>query len=89
MSNLALTYGNLGRTKDAAGLQEMASETRQRNLGDEHPATLMNMNNLASTYCSQGRMVEAAALQEKVLVKRWEILGDDHPSTITIRTTSR
>jgi hypothetical protein len=48
MNNLASTYRDLGRTKDAAALQEKVLEARGRILGDEHPDTLRSMNNLAS-----------------------------------------
>jgi tetratricopeptide (TPR) repeat protein len=83
MDNLALTYGDQGRTAEAAALHEEVLEKSRRILGDDHPATLTTMNNLASTYWAQGRTAEAAALHEEVLEKSRRILGDDHPSTLT------
>ena len=50
MNNLAVTYGALGRTKDAVALQEKVLEARERILGGEHPHMLRSMNNLAVTY---------------------------------------
>ncbi|KAF1807874.1 hypothetical protein P152DRAFT_383950, partial [Eremomyces bilateralis CBS 781.70] len=50
MANLASTYRNQGRWKEAEEL-----ETSSRVLGAEHPDTLTSMANLASTYRKQGR----------------------------------
>ena len=83
MNNLALTYGDQGRTGEAAMMQEEVLQKRRRILGDDHPSTLTSMSNLALTYRDQGRTGEAAVLQEEVLQKRRRILGDDHPSTLT------
>jgi hypothetical protein len=55
INNLASTYSNQGRWKEAEELQVQVMETRKRVLGDEHPSTLTSMNNLALTYESQGR----------------------------------
>ena len=79
MNNLALSYGSLGRTKEAAELQEKVLEARRRILGEEHPDTLTTMNDLALSYHSLGRTKEAAELQEKVLEARRRILGEEHP----------
>ena len=38
MSNLATTYGALGRHADALGLEEKALEFRRRVLPEDHPA---------------------------------------------------
>jgi hypothetical protein len=37
MGNLALTYSNQGRWKEAEELEVQVIETRKRVLGDEHP----------------------------------------------------
>jgi putative hemolysin len=50
MANLASTYWNQGRWKEAEELQAKATETCKRVLGEEHPSTLTSMANLASTY---------------------------------------
>jgi hypothetical protein len=47
MGNLASTYKNQGRWKEAEELNVQMMETRKRVLGQEHPDTLVNMNNLA------------------------------------------
>jgi hypothetical protein len=49
MANLASTYSNQGRWKEAEELEVQVMETRKRVLGEEHPSTLTSMNNLAFT----------------------------------------
>jgi hypothetical protein len=55
MNNLALTYENQGRWKEAEELGMHVIETKKRVLGIEHPDTLASMSNLALTYSDQGR----------------------------------
>jgi hypothetical protein len=55
MANLALTYKNQGRWKEAEELQAKELNICSRVLGAEHPDTLTSMNNLASTYSNQRR----------------------------------
>jgi len=50
MANLALTYSNQGRWKEAEELEVQVIETRKRVLGEEHPDTLTSMANLAFTF---------------------------------------
>jgi hypothetical protein len=49
MANLASTYINQGRWKEAEELEVQVMETSSRVLGDEHPNTLTSMANLAFT----------------------------------------
>ena len=67
MSNLASTYWNQGRWKEAEELEVQVMETRKRLLGAEHPSTLTSMSNLALTYWNQGRWNEAEELQVQVM----------------------
>jgi hypothetical protein len=46
MANLASTYWNQGRWKDAEVLEVVVMEMSKRVLGEEHPDTLMRMANL-------------------------------------------
>jgi hypothetical protein len=55
MANLALTYNDQGRWKEAEELGVQAMETRKRVLSKEHPDTLLSMYNLTSTYSNQGQ----------------------------------
>jgi hypothetical protein len=50
MSNLASTYRNQGRWKEAESLGVQVMERRKRVLGLEHPSTLTSMANLAFTW---------------------------------------
>ena len=54
MANLALTYRNQRRWKEAEELEVQVMETRKRVLGEEHPSTLTSMGNLASTFGIKG-----------------------------------
>ena len=62
MANLASTYRNQGRWKEAEELEMQVTETFKRVLGEEHPDTLTSVANLASTYRDQGRWKEAEEL---------------------------
>ncbi|MBE3045027.1 tetratricopeptide repeat protein, partial [Candidatus Bathyarchaeota archaeon] len=55
MGNLALTYWNQGRWKEAEELQFQVIERRKTKLGADHPDTLRSMANMAATYKNQGR----------------------------------
>jgi hypothetical protein len=50
MGNLALTYWNQGRWKEAEELQVQVMQMSKRMLTDKHPDTLTSMANLAATY---------------------------------------
>jgi hypothetical protein len=54
INNLASTFWNQGRWKEAEELDVQVMETRKRVLGLEHLDTLTSMANLASTYRNQG-----------------------------------
>ncbi|KAK0459053.1 hypothetical protein IW261DRAFT_1540773 [Armillaria novae-zelandiae] len=82
MANLASTYQNQGRWKEAEELQLQVLELRKKKeaeelelqvlelrntvLGEEHPDTLKAMANLAFMYQNQGRWKEAEELQLQV-----------------------
>jgi tetratricopeptide (TPR) repeat protein len=82
MNNLANTYANQGRFKEAEQLDVQVLEARKRVLGEDHPETLMSMNNLANTYWNQGRFKEAEQLGVQVVEARNRVLGKDHPDTL-------
>ena len=50
MGNLASTYADQGRWKEAEELGVQGLEARKRVLGEEHSDTLTSIANLASTY---------------------------------------
>ncbi|KAI1554711.1 kinesin light chain, partial [Pyrenophora tritici-repentis] len=49
MANLASTYRNQGRWKEAEQLEVQVMQARKRVLGDEHPDKMTSMHNLAFT----------------------------------------
>ena len=53
MENLAATYRDQRRWKEAEELGLHVKDARLRVLGVDHPDTLSAMGSLASTYCSQ------------------------------------
>ena len=67
MANLAATYRNQGRWKEAEELEVKVMEARTRVLGDEHPDTLTAMANLGSTYLDQGQLEEIESPDSPVL----------------------
>ncbi|KAF2725921.1 hypothetical protein K431DRAFT_214502 [Polychaeton citri CBS 116435] len=83
MNNLASTYRNQGRWKEAEQLDAKVVETRSAVLGAEHPDTLTSMNNLASTYYDQNRWTESEELQLQVVDGCKKSLGPQHPYTLS------
>jgi len=75
MTNLAWTYFNRDRWKEAEELEVQVIEMRKRVLGVEHPDILLSIANLASTYSNQGRWKEAEELFIEVIVMRRECLA--------------
>jgi len=55
MANLASTYRNQGRWKEAEELDVQVVEMSSRVLGAEHPGTLISMANLGVTFWNQNR----------------------------------
>ncbi|KAK1837700.1 Kinesin light chain 5 [Colletotrichum chrysophilum] len=83
MDNLASTFWNQGRWKEAEELGVRVMETRKRVLGEEHRDTITSMANLALTFCDRGRWKEAEELGVRVVEMRKRLLGEEHPSTLT------
>ncbi|KAJ7751736.1 hypothetical protein B0H14DRAFT_3166747 [Mycena olivaceomarginata] len=82
MSNLALTYRDLGEFKKAQELQIVVLEKQKEFLGDNHPGVLLTMNNLALTYRDLGEFKKAQELQIVVLEKQNKFLGNNHPQAM-------
>ncbi|KAL8875161.1 MAG: hypothetical protein Q9198_006438 [Flavoplaca austrocitrina] len=83
MANLASTYWNQGRWKEAEELQVQVIETSKRVLGEQYPFTLTSIANLALTYWNQGRWKEAEELQVQVMETRKRVLGEEHPDALS------
>ncbi|RJE18902.1 Phosphorylase superfamily [Aspergillus sclerotialis] len=82
MANLASTYRNQGRWKEAEELDVQVMETRKKVLGAEHPSTLTSMANLAFTWKMQGRGAEALDLLQNCVELQMKVLCVDHPDTL-------
>ncbi|BCR88829.1 tetratricopeptide repeat protein [Aspergillus chevalieri] len=83
MYNLASTYRNQGRWKEAEELDMKVMETRKQVLGPEHPSTLNGMHNLAYTLKQLGKIPDALTLIKKCADLRNKVLGLDHPDAIS------
>ena len=82
MSNLALTFHDLGDLKGARDLQQQTLHVRRRVLGEEHPHTLISMGNLALTFRDLGDFEGAHDLQQQTLDSCRRVLGEEHPHTL-------
>ncbi|QRV92221.1 kinesin light chain [Ceratobasidium sp. AG-Ba] len=82
MNNLALTYQNQGKYREAAALQEQLVEIRKRVSGHDHRHTLTAMSNLAGTYYELGRYTDAQSLQLHILDTRKRVYGREDPDTL-------
>ena len=83
MANLASTYSNQGRWKEAEELEVGVLETTKRVLGEEHPSTLTSMANLAFTWKAQSQDAKAVNLIQECIRLRSRVLGVDHPNTLS------
>ncbi|ETN44018.1 uncharacterized protein HMPREF1541_10883 [Cyphellophora europaea CBS 101466] len=81
MNNLASTFGNQGRWREAEELFMQVMEISVRVLGKEHPDTLTCMNNLAHTLKHTRSLGEAMELLNSCLKLCIKILGATHPNT--------
>ncbi|KIJ93405.1 hypothetical protein K443DRAFT_12900 [Laccaria amethystina LaAM-08-1] len=63
MNNLAVTYSDQGKYKEAGKLKLKVLDLCKRVLGPQHPDTLTSMNSLAGTYSDQGQYEEAEELE--------------------------
>ena len=70
------------RYADALELARQTLEHAEKELGNNHPATLASLNNLAFLYKTQGRYGEAEPLYKHVLEALERALGQDHPNTL-------
>jgi tetratricopeptide (TPR) repeat protein len=81
---LSFAYDDQGvKRQEALGMQEKISETLDRILGPEHPASVSSKGILASKYAYVGRADLAVPLMKLVLNVRTEKLGPEHADTLT------
>jgi serine/threonine protein kinase/tetratricopeptide (TPR) repeat protein len=77
------TLRGLGSYATAVVVLEKARATRERELGGDHPDTLITLNGLASAYQDAGRLPEAVPIFEQIRDLRVAKLGADHPSALS------
>jgi hypothetical protein len=87
MANLASTYRNQGRWKEAEELQAKEFTMCTRALGPRHPDTLISMGNLACIWKGRGRHGDALTLMQTCFDLHQQVLGEGHPSTISTLST--
>jgi tetratricopeptide (TPR) repeat protein len=78
MSDLALSYNDLGRYGEALILHQQTLALQKAKLGHDDPDTLIGMNILALCYKALGRYAEARNLFEETLALRRAKFGPDH-----------
>jgi serine/threonine protein kinase/tetratricopeptide (TPR) repeat protein len=71
-------YQALGKLDEAKPHLERSLALRQKNLGPEHPSTLISKNNLATLYSAQGKFAQAEALLAEVCRAEAKLGADDH-----------
>ncbi|WNI14357.1 tetratricopeptide repeat protein [Actinacidiphila sp. ITFR-21] len=84
-SNLALSYGQAGRTTDAITLQEQLATDSRRLLGEDHLQNLAARSNLALSYWQAGRTTDAILIEEQVAADSERLLGEDHHQNLAAR----
>ena len=82
MANLALTFANQGRWKEAEDLQREAMQTSSRVLGEDHPCTLRSLIYLVTIYQNQGQWEMAEKVGIQVMETNKRVLGKEHPNTL-------
>ncbi len=78
-----MAYQAGGRLPEAIALFKQVRDARLKNLGADHPHTLIALNNLAEAYHAAGKLPEAIELHQQVRNVRVKKQGPDHPDTLT------
>jgi tetratricopeptide (TPR) repeat protein len=79
MSNLASTYGDLGRHEDALAMKESALEFRRRVLPPRHPDIAVSLYNISNSYEQAGNMPRAVECAREALSIWQAALPPSHP----------
>jgi hypothetical protein len=81
LNNLAVTYEDRGKLKEALSLHQQALSIRRTTLGEHHPETITSRKSLASLYQEQGKGEQAAALWREVLAIERQLPTPEHLET--------
>ena len=84
-SNIAVTYGTLGRLEEALQMQRDVYSGHVKLNGEGHLDSLGAANNYASSLLSLQRFEEAKALFRKTMPVARRALGEDNKLTLTLR----
>ena len=79
MSNLASTYGALGRHEDALAMKESALEFFRRVLPPRHPDIALSLYNISNSYGQAGNMARAVECAREALSIWQAALPPSHP----------
>jgi hypothetical protein len=74
----------MDRFEEARPLREQVADAYRRNLGDEHPDTLISEEWFAINLSRCGMLMESRALLSHVLEVRLRTLGDADDETIRV-----
>ena len=81
-SNLAITYGRLGRDEEALLLRKEVYAGTLKQCGKEDKDTLISALNLSTSLVNSGKFTEARAFTHKQMELARRVLGADHSTTL-------
>jgi hypothetical protein len=84
-TNLAITYGALGRLEESLLMQRDVYSGRMKLHGEEHENTIREALNYANSLCGLERFEEAKSLMCKTMPMARCVLGEGHRLTLKMR----
>jgi hypothetical protein len=84
-SALAATLAQMNQVPEALALQDAVIDAQQRQLGNEHLATVESLAVRADILCHGEQLEGAVELLEQVLALRSRLLGPEHADTVRTR----
>ncbi|MCJ1312481.1 hypothetical protein MMC25_006155 [Agyrium rufum] len=83
MNKTGTWLSKMGRNNEAEMIFYKILTLQKRDLGAEHPETLLTMNNYAAVLLRQGRYEEATGVLSQVLDSRRKRFGDKYPDVLS------
>jgi len=87
LGRLGELYRREGHLAQALSCLEESMDLRRRNLGDDHPETLVSKSLLATALRQHNKLDEALFLDEIVTDTRERLFGADHPDTLAAKSS--
>ena len=81
--NLASSLYEQGRVGEAEKMQRDLYEVQLRELGPQHPHTLLALNNLATYLMRLGKHLESEKMLRGLHAAQEKVFGMEHPNTLT------